>query len=208
MDHRIVILGSGSHAKHVFSIYSALGKKRLLTIEDNPNEQVHQTAERISWRIATGKDASQTHGNLAVADNARRRALSEGLRMMGQWPLAVHPSAIVDTMCLIREGTVIGAKAALGPGVVIGVHAIIDAGAVVGCNTRVGNFVHIGSGTILGEEVEIQEGACLGIGCRVLPGIKIGAWAKVPMGAFVTKDISSENPPTEVVPGVVARCAG
>lgn len=208
MDNRVVILGNGSRAKLIFSIFSAMGKKRLLTVEDNPNEPIHHTAERITWRLAAGRDGKQTHCNIAVEDNARRRALSEGLTMMGQWPLAVHASAILDTMCIIREGTAIGVKAAVGPGVVIGVHAIIDGGAVVGCDARVGNFVHIGAGTILGEGVDVQEGASLGIGCRVLPGIKIGAWAKVPMGAFVTKDIASENLPTEVAPAVASRRAG
>lgn len=65
----------------------------------------------------------------------------------------------------------------------------IDAFVHVAHDVILGKRCILAAGTIVGGWCEIGDDAYLGINCAIKPRVRIGAGAKIGMGAVVTKDV-------------------
>jgi UDP-perosamine 4-acetyltransferase len=195
MAVRIVVLGSGGHAKVAIELLRENPEWEIVGClgEGDPGTLVRGVAvlggDGELPRLA---EEGVTHAFVAIGDNyARQRATGSaraaGLQLTNAVSLraVVSPSAVLGCGVAIMAGVVVNAEAEIADG------AIVNTGATVDHDCRIGTFAHIGPGTNLAGRVSIGEGAFLGVGCRVIPGISIGEWTTVGAGAVVIRNLPS-----------------
>ena len=114
----------------------------------------------------------------------------------------VGPGAVVGDRCKIQNYALVYEPARLGNGVFVGPAAVLT-------NDQFPRAINV-DGTLKNNEdweqvgVVIDDGASIGARAVCIAPVKIGAWATVPAGAVVTRDV----PPYAVVAGVPARRRG
>jgi len=204
---RIIVFGTGGHARVVGSIIQALGIYRLQGFLD---QKQAGRDERILGKpiLGTWKEAGQwkkrgiRYAAFAVGDNRLRQQLHEKISAAGfQCPSLIHPEAWCDASSQIGEASVVCAKAFVGVEAKISTGCIINSQALIDHESTLGAFSHISPGCAVAGRVHIGEGAWLGINATVIDQVRIGSWSTVGAGAVVTKSVRSG----QTVKGIPAR---
>lgn len=193
----MVLVGGGGHCKVVISQLKKLTKFEIVGIVDNykPIDSL------VSGIKVIGKDvdlknfyekgikyALITVGS--VKDNLKRAKLFETAREIGyEFSVVISPGALVDTSCIIKEGTVIMPGSIINVDSSIGKNCIINSGAIIEHGCKIGNHCHIAPGVHLSGEVGIGDLSFIGIGSTVIQGIKIGKNVTIGAGSVVINDI-------------------
>ena len=194
MAERLVIFGSGGHAKVVAEAALARSPNRkLVVLDDDPSSRGRQL---LGFPVTGGREALAdlpgTPVALGVGDNAARWRLLEWLREQdASLESVVHPSAVVGTTVEIGPGAFIAAGTVLIAEARIGAGAIINTSASVDHDCRIGEAAHIAPGVHLCGNVKVGARTLLGVGTSVRPGISIASDVVVGAGAVVVSDIDS-----------------
>lgn len=199
---KVVILGSGGHAKCVIDAMRLVGKYSPHCMLD--------LKERVGGKVLgvaiTGSDfdlpAYYRRGlklcfvALGSTGNPARRIVLWKLAIKAgfEFPNIIHPSAVVSAHAIVGCGVYIGPGAIVNAGAVIGDGCIINSGAIVEHDCTVGEFVHIAPGAVISGGVTVGDNVHLGTGCALTHCVKIGADSIIGTGSVVVKDI-----PTQVV---------
>lgn len=89
----------------------------------------------------------------------------------------------------ILSGAVV-TRAAFGGATRLDDRAVLDANATVSHDARLGADVRVGGNAWIGGRAVVGECASLAPGCVISNGVRVGARAKVSMGAVVTQDVA------------------
>lgn len=183
----ITLLGNSGHADVVAEVAEACGYtvEQRLGMADTPRQvRGALLPERLPERM-----------HLAVGSNAIRARIAGAclsLAMGGErteFPVLIHPSAIVSPSARIGEGTVVMAGAIIQANARIGRHCIINTGARIDHGCRLENLVHISPGAILCGDVTVGPRAWIGAGAVVIQGRTVGARATLGAGAVLISDL-------------------
>jgi sugar O-acyltransferase (sialic acid O-acetyltransferase NeuD family) len=117
------------------------------------------------------------------------------------FPVLIHPSAVVAKRAEIAAGSVVMAGAVINPGAQIGKGCIINTSSSVDHDCLVGDYVHISVGAHLSGTVVVGTGTWIGAGAIVSNNVNICGECVIGAGAVVIKDI--DEPGTYV--GVPAK---
>ena len=197
---RVVIVGSGGHAKVVIATARAAGLEVASVADDDPARWGQRVLGiEIAGPAPPVLDDPNQLAVLAIGGNRARCARARGAR--GRFQTVVHPGAIVDATVRLRAGTVVFAGAVVQPDTALGEHVIVNTGASIDHDCAIGDFVHVAPGARLAGNVVLDEGAFLGIGAVAIPNLRVGAWTTVGAGAAVVCDL----PANIVAAGVPAR---
>jgi len=205
MARKVILFGSGGHAKVVIEALRAADPDASLTVlVDDPLAAGRPFMGQIiaggrDWLAGNWPDADVVP---ALGNNGIRAALIEDLLKRGRrlativHPRAtISPSASIAGGCFVAAGAVINAEADLSEGVIVNTCASVDH------DCRIGASAHIAPGARLCGTVEVGAGALVGAGSAVIPGRRIGRNAIVGAGSTVVNDI----PDDEVWGGSPAR---
>ena len=194
----MLLIGGGGHCKVVISQLKKLTELEIVGIVDN----YKPIGSLVSGIKVIGEDedlknfyekginyALITVGS--VRDDLKRAKLFEIVRKIGyKFSVVISPGALVDTSCIIKEGTVIMPGSIINVDSSIGKNCIINSGAIIEHGCKIGNHCHIAPGVHLSGEVEIGDLSFIGIGSTVIQGIKIGKNVTIGAGSVVTNDVS------------------
>ena len=201
---RLVILGSGGHAKVIVEIFEEAAAFDIVgyTSLSSPAPLFHYpylgTDDDLPAVLATGI----THAFPAIGNNRIRHRMVAQLQALG----FVLPNAI-SRHAVVSPRTTLGAAIAIMPGAIVNVDSCIGDGAILNTacsvdhDARIGACAHIAPGAHIAGNVTVGEGAFLAVGSCSVPGIDIGAWATVGAGGVVIRDVE----PNSVVIGVPAN---
>lgn len=196
---RVVLVGAGGHARVLLDAMRLQSEHEIVAAVD-ANRGLHGlTFEGIP--IVGGEDvlpelhADRVEGALlgvgSVDVNDVRRRLHERISRLGfEFPVVVHPSAVVAEGVHMGPATMVFANAVINPGARLGTNVIVNTGALVDHDVVVGDFVHISPGAHIAGGVRVGAGSHVGIGSTVLQGIAIGERALVAAGAVVTRAVA------------------
>jgi len=191
--HKLLIIGSGGHAKVIIDILKEAGNFELIgCVSKEPLQQ------EISGLPILGDDSvlpqlrtkGVRHVFIAIGDNARRAEMMKSVTKMG-----FELVNAISSYSHISPSVHLGRGIAVMPGVVINVdsiiedNAIINTGATLDHDCLIGAHSHIGPGCNIAGNVKIGQGSFLGVGCRVIPKISIGEWTVVGAGGVVVSDL-------------------
>lgn len=203
MVERVVILGSGGHAR---VLIDALDEPPALVLDPAPTSgtllgvPVLSGDDRLPELIAA---YGLTHvavgvaGDLALRQRLYHAGLAAGLLAL----TVVHRRAIRSQHAELGAGAQVMAGAVINAGAGVGVNTVVNTAAVVEHDVRVGDGCLIGPNATLLGGVHIGDNVLVGGGAVVLIGVTVGTGATVGAGAVVTRDV----PPGLTVAGVPAR---
>ncbi len=118
-----------------------------------------------------------------------------------EFPVLVHPSAVVGGGCELAHGVVVSAGCVVTTDVRIGAGSLLNPRSGVGHDSTLGRCCVLNPGANVSGSVTIGDGVLIGSGATILQGLTIGDGAVVGAGAVVTRDVA----PGSTVVGVPAR---
>lgn len=140
---KLTIIGASGHGKVVAEIASLCGYTEIEFLDDT--ESLNSCG---SYPVVGKTDEAMETDNdifVAIGNGTVRKKLMEKLYNKN-FPILIHPSAIVSSDTKIGSGTVVMAGAVINPGVTIGKGCIINTCASVDHDCVIGDYVHISVG--------------------------------------------------------------
>ena len=193
---KVVILGTGGHAKVVLDALRAQGVR----VEGVVDPELVKT--ETVWRAVPvlGSDADLleldpkdflvVNGVGSLPGNDLRQKLFKKFKSAGFDFLAVvHPSTFIGSGVTLGEGAQIMAGSIIQPDCQVGENAIVNTGAKLDHDCRIGADVHIAPGVTISGHVVIEDGVHIGTGASVVQGVTIGRGAVIGAGTVVIESI-------------------
>ena len=204
---KVVVVGSGGHAKVVIDILQAMKDVEIYGITSTSlaagtTFSGYPVLGDDSWLV---KEMSQEYiiamGLGGYRDNRLRENIYTHFKSLGfEFINAIHPSAVISSTVRFGEAVVIFPGVVLNTEVVIGNNSIVATGSTIDHETLIGNHVLVSAGVTVGAYTTILDNALLALGSKVISGITIGSGAVVAAGAVVVKNV----PDDEMVFGIPA----
>jgi len=200
MRQRIILLGSGGHAKVLLETLRR-GGREIVGITDPvrpPGSSWENVAvlgdDSVISRFAVD-DVILVNGigSLPKDSGLRAKLYNEFVAQKYRFETVIDPFAIVAGSVLCRAGAQVMAGAIIQAGTVIAENAIINSGAIVEHDCVIGCHVHVAPGAVLSGNVEIGNNVHIGTGAVIIQGIRIGAGSIVGAGSVVTRDIGARQ---------------
>jgi len=191
---KILIVGSGGHAKACIDLIESEGRFEIVGIVGLPEEV---GSKILQYEVVYSDDdlhklAKQNAciGVGQVGDASTRKRLYHHLKNLGfQMPSIQAPSSYVSKHAYVGEGTLIFQGAVVGVNSRIGCNAIINTKAQVEHDVVVGDHTHISTGVILNGGVKVGDQTFIGSGSVLRQSIKVGNNALIGMGSKVIADV-------------------
>lgn len=208
MNKPVLILGAGGHAK---VLIEALLKSGVTISGITDSDPALVGTNLFNVTVLGGDNIVDNFlqseillvnglGSLSVP--TKRKGLFDHYRSSGySFATIIHPSAIIASDVIIKEGAQIMAGVVIQPGCLIGSNSIINTCASLDHDCLIGNNVHIAPGVTLSGGVTVGQDSHIGTGATVIQGINIGSYSVVGAGSVVIRDV---NDRTSVV-GVPAK---
>jgi UDP-perosamine 4-acetyltransferase len=205
MKQKLVIIGTGGHAKVIIDLFQQSNAYELVgcTSADPTDGQVMGVPILGDDSLLAGLVA-QGVGNafIAVGDNRIRDKIAERINKLDLTLASiVSKYAYVSSSVRLGKGVAVMSGVVVNPDSVLEDNVIINTGATIDHDNLIERSVHVAPGANLAGNVWVGKGSFLGIGCKVIPGIRIGEWCTVGAGAVVIEDL----PPQCLAVGVPAQ---
>jgi UDP-perosamine 4-acetyltransferase len=191
--HKVVIVGSGGHAKVIIDVLNSSKAYKLVGCISSD-----LTLKKIMEIPVLGDDSilprlfaeGIKYAFVAIGDNRKREELSKYVIRLG-----FEMINAISVYSYISSSAKLGKGIAVMPGAVINVDAliennvIINTGATIDHDCVIGESSHIAPGCNIAGNVRVGKGTFLGVGCKVIPEITIGEWSTIGAGAVITNDL-------------------
>jgi len=195
---KIVIIGSGGHAKVVIDILLQrikLGDNlEIIGILDDSYDK-ENSIKLFNIPVIGKVDKSLKLENceyiIAIGSNKVRGIISTKYDL--RYYTAIHPKAIIAEEVKIEEGTVVMAGAIINSYTRIGRHSIINTGSIIEHDCKIKDFVHISPNATLAGGVSIGNKTWIGMGSNIIQGVKIEENVIVGAGSVVLKYIKANK---------------
>lgn len=196
---KIIIIGSGGHAKVIIDILIKQNKYKIIgLLDDFKNIGVQVMGHTV---LGGTKDLPQLIGNqgitgaiIAIGDNFSRAQTAKNIQKdCPEITLinAIHPSATIAKHAIIEEGAVIMAGVTIGPFCKIGKHCILNTQSSLDHDSVMGDFSSLAPRAVTGGNCKIGAYSAICIGATLLNNINIGDHTIVGAASLVLKDIES-----------------
>lgn len=204
---KILILGSGGHAK---SVADTIERQGIFEITGFIEHSECEKKEYHGYRIIGTDDDLEKFFKAGIENAAIgigylgkgniRNHLYKKLKMIGfKLPVICDPSAIIASDVRIAEGVFVGKRAVINTMSQVERIAIINTGAMIEHDCYIGGETHIAVGAVLCGGVSVGAGCFVGAGAVVIQGRIIGDYVCIGAGATVLGDIENKK----IVYGIV-----
>ncbi|MGG4488685.1 acetyltransferase [Metabacillus idriensis] len=194
---KILIFGSGGHAKVVIDIVEKSNEYQILGLIDSyrPPNQSACGYQVIGDESILLNIRNEIHGGIvAIGDNwVRKKVVEKILAIMPEFKFvhAVHPSAIIGSSVTIGDGTVVMGGTVINSNTSVSEHCVINTHSSVDHDCRIGRFVSIAPGSTLGGNVTVGDYTAISLGSKVIHSLMIGSHTVIGAGSTVVRDIGS-----------------
>lgn len=202
----LVVIGAGGHSKVIADIIEEQRMYKIIGILDDKFTNEEWIEEVFYGPISALNRFFEERENvklfIGIGDNHVRKKIVHSFQLNVQcFATLIHPSAIISSRALIKNGTAIMPNCIIHADAVIGSHSIINSASIIEHDSVIGDFAHISPNATLTGGVKIGEGTQVGASATVIPNIQIGNWSIIGAGSVVIHSI----PANAVAAGVPAK---
>jgi len=199
MTEKVIIIGSGGHAKVLIDI---IQKSKKYDIAGYVDFEDHGKIFGIKYLGADNclRDIYNGGVNKAVLGigqvnvTKKRDEIVGRLKRLGFFfPAIISRNAIINQEVSIGEGVQILDGVVVNCSSIIGDFAIINTKATIEHDCKIGNFCHIGTGAILSGGVAIGDFSMIGSNAVVVQYKKIVSECFIGSGGVVINDMSEKG---------------
>lgn len=196
---RIILVGSGQHARVVLYNLKAQGKYEVACLLDGDPKKTgtyfegievagtYEDLDAIRQKYDTNKFFI-AFGNMKYRKKVFDQFISQGWEAVN----IIHPNAVVSEDAKIGQGVLIECGCLITPNPVIGNNVVVNTGSQVNHDNIVEDNVYIASGVVLSGGVHIKENTLLDDGVIVTLGVTVPPDSIFGAGTIITK--SYEEP--------------
>lgn len=201
MNRKLVLLGSGGHAKVLLDILMQQSKELLAIVspENSLGDKIfdgipHYTSDDDAIERFDPKEVKIVNGVGALPKQSLRTKLFEKFKQRGfEFETLVDHRAIVSPLAEIKEGAQVMPGAIIQAGAQVGVNSIINSGAIIEHDCLIGDFNHVAPGATLSGGVRLDEGVHVGSGATIIQSVTVSRNSIIGAGAIVSKSISESS---------------
>lgn len=205
LRRNLVVLGASGQARETAEVarINGLTVIAFLDVKAGPPIGDVPVFSQDSHQVSAGVRA------LGVGDPLLRRRLQlDANKDAGyggiEWPRLCHPSAVVSSGALLREGVFVQANSVVSVDVVLESFALVNYNVTVGHGARVGPFSVLLPGAAISGDVRLGECVTVGSGAVILPGVSVGDRSIIGAGSVVVGDVPADT----TIIGVPGRIRG
>jgi len=202
MNKKIVLIGSGGHAKVIAEILIKTKNRPEYVV--SPDINAEHSRMFFGGCLTLKNDESLLDFSTSEIDivngigslpyrNERYNFYNKFSNLGYSFRTVISPNAIISSSAEISAGVHIMSGAIIQSGVKIGSNTIINTGAVIDHDCSIGSNNHIAPGVVISGNVETGEQVHIGTNASVIQNIKIGSNSIIGAAAPVTKDIPSDH---------------
>lgn len=191
---RLAVVGANGHGKVIADLAEQLGY--LVSFFDDAYPELKEVEH---WSVVGGlsdlvsSSSEFTMASVAIGDSQIRERMLGVIEQAGiSLPTLVHPTAIVSSKAVLKEGCQVLPGAIVNAFAQAGRGCIINTGAIVEHDCSLGDFSHVCPGATLGGGVQLGRRVWFGVGSCAKQLVKIGDGTVVGAGSVVVSDIPQE----------------
>ena len=191
--NKIIIFGSGGHARSCADVIDLEKKYKIVGVVDNFDQK-----NGLDYpMIGTDKDLDKIKkkctnafiGIGQIKNNKIRKSLYNKLKVNGfKFPTIKSPKAYISKKSKIGEGTIIMHGVFVGPNVEIGNNCIINNCSHIEHDCKIGDNTHVSTGVIINGSVKIGDDSFIGSGTIIKENINIKKKSIVAFGSLINKN--------------------
>ena len=194
---KILIFGSGCHAKVVLSEIIKLKKYKILGFVDDYTAKgkiILKYGNKKFLNLGKIKDVKidkDLCGVIGVGSSTLRKKIYEEIKLKVKnfkYEKIVSKDSIVDQSVKIGDGTVVTSNSIINTGSIIGKHCLINTSTSIDHDNYFEDFSGTGPGVTTGGKVTIGKMSYLGIGSTVMNKVNIGKNTYIGGASFVNKN--------------------
>ena len=201
MKKKIIIIGSGCHAKSVIDILHDMKNIVIVGITSSSlpvgsffSGYKVLGNDSILSEYAKKKGYYAAMGIGGYKDNDLRKKVYEDSVKAGiPFINVIHPSACISKTAKLGSAITIFRGVIINTEVIIGDNSIVATASSIDHETEIGNHVLVSAGVTIGGYTKIGNESLLALGSKVISGVKIGNKVLVAAGAVVVNDIADHK---------------
>lgn len=187
---RLIIIGASGQGKVVADIAKLSGYTDIVFLDNDP------LMKECAGYPVLGPDtmAAELDGDIFIAvgkGDTRRKLMERDYER--NFPVLIHPSAVIADSVVIEEGSVIMAGTIINPYANIGRGCIVNTAASIDHDCVIGAYSHVSVGAHLSGTVFVGEGTWVGAGVTISNNINICSGAIIGAGTVVINDIKEKG---------------
>ena len=200
---KIIIFGTGDHARVIFSEIIQLKNFKVLGFSDKLSKkgkviEIFKNKEYKNLGDLTHiKKYKNIYGIIGVGHNFLRKKIFKEINSTFKknikWATIISKNSILNGNVSVGEGTVIISNSVVNSGTKFGKHCLINTSSSIDHHNSFGNFSSTGPGVVTGGNVKIGEMTHLSIGSTVKNNITIKSNALIGGSSFVNKDCDKNS---------------
>lgn len=199
--NRLIIVGASGHGKVVADIAKLNGYTDIVFLDDKPGISTCSGYAVLGPVLLLNKmvgDVFIAVGNAIVRKNIMEKYSDR------EFPILIHPQAVVADSVKLGIGTVVMAGAVINPDATIGKGCIINTTSSVDHDCVICDYVHVSVGAHIAGTVTIGKCTWVGGGAIISNNISVCPDCMIGAGAVVIDNITNSG--TYI--GVPARMIG
>lgn len=187
--NKIIILGSGGHARSCLDVIKMGKKFSFYAFVDN--------FEKESSKILSEKNLAEIRKKIKYAligvgqikSHLPRLKIFNNLKKLNYiLPIIKSPIAYISKEATIGEGSILLHRAIINSGAKIGKNTIINTGAIIEHDVTIGNNCHISTGVIINGGCKISDNTFIGSNSVVANNININKLKFIKAHSLIKKN--------------------
>ena len=198
MKKKLVVIGTGGHAKVVIDIIESVKKFKIVGLCDEIGAGEKVAGYKILGKQNDLPELIKKYSIdcviVGICDNFTRSKVTSLIKETCpslKFISAIHPNASIAKSVTIGKGSVITNGVIISPHSIVGESCILNTSSSLDHDSVVGSFSSFAPGVRTGGFCNIGDLTALGIGATLTHAINIGEETIIGAGSVVMKDVGS-----------------